>query len=193
MTPAFPLPIEPRIATARLSLRLLQASDLPDLMQVNGDEVVTRFLPYKTWSSPADAQAWLERMEAGRIAGTWLQFVIVLQSTQRVIGTCLVFHLDEPSARAEVGYVLARAHWGAGCMQEAMAGVTAFAFEQMGLRRLEAEIDPRNTASAKLLQRLGFVKEGHLRERWFGKGELTDSALYGLLRADWLAGPKLAK
>ena len=184
------LPADPRIETTRLSLRLLEIGDLPDLMQVNGDATVTRYLPYKCWADPADATAWYERMVAGHAAGNWLQFVLILRSTQRVIGTCLVFHFDEPSARAEVGYVLAHGHWGAGLMHEAMAGVTAFAFEQLGSRRLEAEIDPRNTASAQLLDRLGFVKEGLLRERWVGKGELTDSALYGLLRADWLAGPK---
>jgi len=83
--------------------------------------------------------------------------------------------------------VLGRKHWGAGYMLEAMRGLVRFAFEEMQLRRLEAEIDPRNAASAKLLERLGFVREGLLRQRWDLKGEVTDSGLYGLLRAEWAA------
>jgi len=72
-------------------------------------------------------------------------------------------------------------------MLEAMQALVAFSFEQLGLRRLEAEVDPRNIASARLLVRLGFVEEGRLRQRWTRKGETTDSRFYGLLRADWSA------
>jgi [ribosomal protein S5]-alanine N-acetyltransferase len=50
---------------------------------------------------------------------------------------------------------------------------------------MEAEVDPRNTASMQLLNRLGFQQEGLLRQRWMTKGEWTDSALFGLLKADW--------
>jgi RimJ/RimL family protein N-acetyltransferase len=66
-------------------------------------------------------------------------------------------------------------------MHEALAALIDHVLGPMALRRLEAEIDPRNTASARILQRLGFVQEGLLRQRWFSKGELPDSALYGLL------------
>jgi ribosomal-protein-alanine N-acetyltransferase len=111
----------------------------------------------------------------------------VQRESNRVIGTCLLFRFDEPSARAEIGYVLAQEFWGAGHMLEAMKAFVAFAFEQVGLRRLEAEIDPRNGTSAKLLERLGFVREGLLRQRWAMKGEVTDSSLYGLLRTEWAA------
>jgi RimJ/RimL family protein N-acetyltransferase len=109
----------------------------------------------------------------------------VLRESRSVIGSCLLFHFDAPSRRAEIGYLLGRRHWGAGYMFEAMNALVDFAFAQLNLRRLEAEIDPRNTASAKLLERLGFAHEGLLRERWDLKGELSDSGLYGMLRADW--------
>ena len=60
-------------------------------------------------------------------------------------------------------------------------------FIELSLNRVEADIDPRNAASAKTLERLGFVKEGFLRERWVVDGEVSDSGIYGLLRRDWLA------
>ncbi|ROZ76245.1 N-acetyltransferase [Ramlibacter sp. WS9] len=178
-------PAEPTIETSRLTIRLVTQADLPALLEYNSDEAVTRYLPYGNWNGIDDAQEWLGRATTRLAAGEALQFVAVLRETGHVVGSCLLFHFDESSRRAEVGYLLGRKHWGAGYMFEAMKALVDFAFAQMNLRRLEAEIDPRNTSSAELLERLGFVQEGLLRQRWDLKGEVSDSGLYGLLRADW--------
>jgi RimJ/RimL family protein N-acetyltransferase len=71
-------------------------------------------------------------------------------------------------------------------MYEALSGLLGSAFGTMSLRRLEAEVDTRNRSSARLLQRLGFTKEGLLRQRWVTKGEAKDVEMYGLLRDEWL-------
>ena len=181
------LPAQPRIETERLTIRLVERADLPALLAINSKDTVTRYLPYESWKDIADGEAWHRRAEARHAAGEAVQFVIEHRESGRVIGTCLLFHFEEASARAEVGYVLGQEHWGAGYLFEAMKALVAFAFEQMNLRRLEAELDPRNLASAKLLERLGFLREGLLRQRWAMKGEITDSILYGLLRAEWQA------
>ena len=68
---------------------------------------------------------------------------------------------------------------------EALRGFIDYAFGVLAMNRIEADIDPRNARSAKSLERLGFVKEGFLRERWIVAGEVSDTALYGLLRRDW--------
>ena len=173
------------LESRRLLLRRVEARDLADLGAVNGDDAVTRFLPYATWQKPADGTAWFERMEGIQATGTALQFVIVERSSERAIGTCLVFRHDEGSARAELGYVLGRAHWSRGTMREALGALVAGAFGPMNLRRLEAEVDPRNGASQRLLLHLGFRKEGRLRERWVVKGEAKDVDVFGLLRHEW--------
>jgi ribosomal-protein-alanine N-acetyltransferase len=183
-----PLKTPPEIETARLRVRLIRESDLPALLGVNGDAEVTRWLPYPTWTGLADAEAWFQRMTKLQEAGATLQFVIADRSTDAAIGTGLVFRFDEGSARAELGYVLARAHWGRGVMREALAGLIDAAFGPMGLRRLEAEVDPRNPASWGLLLRLGFQREGLLRERWVTRDELKDVGIYGLLKREWKAG-----
>ena len=183
------LPPHPEIQTERLTIRLAERSDLPSLLEVNANDAVTRYLPYESWKGIADGEAWFNRVSARFAASEAGQFVIVHRETGRVIGTCLLFGFNSLSARAEVGYVLAQAYWGAGFMLEAMTAFVGFAFEQVGLRRLEAEIDPRNGASAKLLERLGFVREGLLRQRWSVKGEISDSGLYGLLRTQWPPSP----
>ena len=87
--------------------------------------------------------------------------------------------------RSEVGYALGRSYWGNGYMHEAMHALVDHAFRAMKMHRLEADIDPRNEASAKSLARLGFTREGLLRERWIVGGEISDSALYGLLASEW--------
>ena len=176
------LPEQPVIETARLKIRLVQESDLPWLLEINSE--ITRYLPYESWKGMADGQAWYDRMSARLAGGEAGQFVIEWRESGRVIGSCLLFRFEKASARAELGYLLAREFWGTGCMLEAMNAFIAFAFGSMGLRRLEAEIDPRNVSSARLLERLGFVREGLLRQRWTLKGEVTDSSLYGLLCTD---------
>jgi [ribosomal protein S5]-alanine N-acetyltransferase len=175
------------ITTERLVLRLVELQDLPALLAVNGDASVTRHLPYATWAAMADALAWYERMLGIMETGTALQFVIVRRSDGLPIGTALLFRHDESSQRAELGYVLGSAFWGQGYMQEALQALVQAAFGPMGLRRLEAEVDPVNTASVQVLERLGFQREGLLRQRWASakdEGRPYDVAIYGLLRED---------
>lgn len=175
----------PPIESPRLLIRIVQQADIAALMPINGDEQVTRFLPYATWQSLADGQAWFERMAAMGATGAALQFVMVAKAPGDVIGTCLLFRHDEGSARAELGYVLGRAHWHQGFMQEALPALIACAFNDCALRRLEAEVDPDNVASNRLLVSLGFVHEGLLRKRWLTKGVACDTNIYGLLRDEW--------
>ncbi len=177
-----PLHDESSVSTPRLTLRRVTRDDLPDLLAVNGDDAVTRFLPYATWQTLADGEAWFARMAALQADGGAAQYVIERREPRRVIGSCLLFRHEPASARAEIGYVLGREHWGQGLMLEAMRGFVAHAFGPLGLRRLEADVNPLNGASVRLLERLGFVREGLLRQRWVTKGVLGDSALYGLLR-----------
>ena len=181
------LPSPPPIESERLIVRLVTRDDLPGLLVVNGDPEVTQFLPYETWRSLADGEAWLGRIDALQAGGGAHQFVIVRKDTQAVVGGCLLFRFEAGSARAELGYVLGRAHWGQGLMHEALGALLAAAFGPLGLRRLEAEIDPRNTASLRLIERLGFTREGLLRQRWVAKGAARDVVIHGLLAHEWPA------
>ena len=90
---------------------------------------------------------------------------------------------DQP--RAEIGYILGREHWGRGYAAEAQRRVVAHAFDDLGLHRLEADTHPDNAASSRSLERLGFRREGLLRERWEVAGEFSDSVLWGLLASEW--------
>ena len=104
-----------------------------------------------------------------------------------LIGTCSLFNVSKQCRRAEIGYGIAPAYWRQGYMFEAVSALLAFAFDTLAMNRLEADIDPRNTASARSLEKLGFQREGLLPERWIVDGEVSDSALYGLLARAWQA------
>jgi len=159
--------------------------DLPGLLEINGDPEVTRFLPYATWQSLVDGAAWLGRMQALASSGTGQQLVIVRNGDSRIVGTLLLFKFDESSARVELGYVLGRAFWRQGLMREAISSICDHAFGAMSMRRIEAEVNPENVASDRLLRSVGFTLEGTLRKRWVSKGVAYDTHFYGCLADEW--------
>ena len=151
------LPGNPRIATHRLLLRLVEERDLRDLLAANGDDAVTRYLPYPSWPGLEEARAWLGRAQ-GRLAnGEALQFVLERIGDGRVVGSALLFNFDEARSSGEVGYLLAREHWGQGYMKEALQALSGFARDSLGLTELRAVIEEGNEASSQLVTHLGFA------------------------------------
>lgn len=180
------------VESAQLIVRPVEEGDLPALLEVNGDDEATRFLPYASWRSLADGRAWFERMSMLGARGESIQYVVTDRASALAIGTCLLFRYEASSARAELGYVLGRKYWGRGLMREALVALINCAFGDYGLRRLEAEVDPLNQASRRLLEGLGFTREGLLRKRWIDKGIAHDTIIYGLLSDEWGAGNGVA-
>ncbi|HYD79017.1 MAG TPA: GNAT family N-acetyltransferase [Paucimonas sp.] len=171
------------LRTDRLRLRPIGEHDANALFAIFSDPEVMRFWSTPPWTDPAQALESIRSTRADYENGSALRLGV--EQADRLIGTCTLFAISHGNRRAEIGYALARRHWGKGYMHEALAAFVGHAFGALGLHRLEADIDPRNTASARALERLGFIKEGHLRERWIVAGEVSDSALYGLLAGDW--------
>ena len=178
------LPLPDRFEAPRLLVRPVQERDLPALLAVNGDAQTVSFLPYPEWGSLADGQAWLQRMRTLEAGGTARQYVAALRAGDEAVGSVLIFRMEAASARAEIGYVLGRAHWGQGLMREALQAVCAALFDAGIVRRFEAEVDPANAASGALLGSLGFIREGRLRQRWAAKGRVYDVDAWGLLAGE---------
>jgi len=176
----------PIITTERVVLRWVSEDDIDSLYEVFSDPQVMRY-----WATPPytrrEAAVELQReIASGNESGTMLKWGLALRDSDRLIGTTTLFNLNLDNERAEIGYALGRAHWGKGYMNEALQGLLTHAFEVMQLRRLEADVDPRNANSIRTLERLGFQREGFLRERWHVAGEIQDAFFYGLLRREWL-------
>ncbi len=187
-----PLPL----ATPRLLLRQFRDSDLEAFLAYRNDPEVAR---YQGWNVPYACESALEfiaEMKAKQPApGEWLQLALELRSSplslgERVEGEGLIgdvaFHLMKSDPRqAYLGYSLARAHWGQGYASEAVHALLDYLFGELNLHRVVAECDVENTASQKLLERLGFRREAHLVENIFFKGQYGSEYHYAILQREW--------
>lgn len=177
----------PALKGERLRLRGLRDADFDDFYALHADPRVMRYWSFPAWTERSQAQARFADAMSGRDADDKLCWAIAQAPDDRLIGAVTLFAITRAQGRAEIGYALHSGHWGCGLASEALSLVLAHAFGPLGLRRVEADIDPRNTASCTLAERMGFVREGVLRERWQIAGDLQDSATYGLLARDWRA------
>jgi len=175
------------LSTPRLTLRFLSEADVRELFEIFSHPEVMRYWSWPAWTEMAQAQQFLGDVQEDYRTRSAVQFGIERRADRCLAGTCALFNFHAPSRRAEIGYALGRASWGFGYMREALSALIGYAFQTLDLNRLEADIDPRNEASARTLERLRFRKEGHLRQRWIVNDEVSDTWLYGLLRQDWAA------
>ena len=172
------------LETVRLKLRELKPDDEEALFEIYSDKEAMKYwdsLPFTTLSQASDmisnAKEWWE-------SGDSICLAVEESNSNLVIGAMSLFNFHQESKRAEIGYILKRSYWGYGFMTEALIKTIDYSFFDLGLNRLEADIDPDNSASAKLLKKLGFSLEGRLKQRWIVNGNVSDSEIYGLVRYD---------
>ncbi len=188
-----PTPDVPVLLTERLRLRRLTVADAAGLHECFGDPEAMRF-----WDAPASPDlAETERRirQSVSIDPTWHAAWAVLARPHDGFLGMVNYHERRPwNRRLVVGWILARRHWGAGLMHEAMAALLAHCFGALETQRIEAEIEPDNHRSLRLAERLGFAREGLLRDRLCVAGEPRSILMHALLRPDWRAadGRRLA-
>lgn len=174
----------PTLEAPRLNLRWLSTEDAPALFDLFSHPDVARYWSRPAMTERAQAEALVRSIQQHFTQGDLFQWGLTLANASRVIGTCTLASIDRSNRRAELGFALHPDHWGQGLMKEALQVLIDHAFGALNMHRLEADIDPRNTASLRLCERLGFTREGYLRERWIVAGEWCDTVLYGLLQSD---------
>lgn len=178
----------PTLATERIELRPLVATDRDDIFAIFSDRTNMRYWGRPPMRDPAEASAYIEDVNEHFRRRTMFQWGVADKTTHRVIGTATLGWPDALNRRAEVGYTLRADRQGKGLMNEAVTELIRFAFESLDFVRIEADVDPRHKASIRLLERQGFRREGYLRERWIIDGAIFDSYFYGLLRREWTEG-----
>ena len=174
------------ISTDRLVLRRFRTADAPRLAEYRSDPDVAR---YQSWDAPFPLLR-AETAVANFLASDpdkpgWFQYAIERTAERDLIGDVAV-HLHDNLRQAEIGFTLAREHQGHGYATEAVSAVLDRLFRVQGLHKVAGECDARNTASAGLMERLGFTREGLLRQQTYIKGEWTDDLIFGLLSTEWL-------
>ncbi|AJT41579.1 GNAT family N-acetyltransferase [Psychromicrobium lacuslunae] len=175
----------PTLETERLRLRPFNDADGEDLFALQSDGFVLRYWDSPPWTDRAS----IARFMAGclRMAedGGGVRVAIEHNTNQEFLGWC-TFNSWNPDFRsASLGFCLNQAAWGHGYATEAARALLGWAFETLDLNRVQAEADTRNIASARVLEKLGFVREGTLREDCIVNSDVSDSWIYGLLRREW--------
>ena len=175
----------PTLDGARVRLRAVRPSDDADLLAVFGDAGHLRYWSHGPLGDIAAARVYREGIEAGTRDRAFFQWAITEPASDRLVGTVTLAGWDRDNRRTEIGFILRPEAAGRGLATDAVRTALRFGRDAMDLHRVEADVDPDNEGSIRLLERLGFRSEGRLRERWFTFfGEWKDSALYGLLLRD---------
>ncbi|TDC22594.1 GNAT family N-acetyltransferase [Kribbella albertanoniae] len=173
----------PTLTTDRLRLRPFEDTDASGLFALHSDAAVLRYWDSPAWSEPARAERFIAACRQMADEGTGARLAVESDST--FLGWCSVTRWNPEFRSAALGYCYNEAAWGHGYGTEAARALLGWAFDAMDLNRVQAEADTRNAASGRVLEKLGFVREGTLREDCVVNGEVSDSWVYGLLRREW--------
>lgn len=176
----------PLLDSERVRLRAPTEADLPAFLQVFGRLDDLKYWSHGPLADKEAASKYLRAIYEGVRDQRLFQWAIADKATDIMMGTCTLTAWDRRNQHAEIGFILAREQWGRGLATEAVRRVLSFGFGEMGLHRVEADVHPDNAASLALLGRIGFRREGYLRERWCTFGEWEDSVILGLLSAEFM-------
>ncbi|WP_405743735.1 GNAT family N-acetyltransferase [Streptomyces sp. NBC_01525] len=186
-----PLPFTPPypLRTARLDLRPVTDDDFAAIHAYQRLPEVCRYLYWGPLDEAGSRKS--VTTKATRTAlhaeGDVLQLAAVVRETGTLIGDMTFVWTSATHRQASIGYVFHPAHHGHGYATEASRALLALGFDHLQLHRIQAELDARNTASARLLERLGMRREAHLVENEFLDGEWSDEVIYAMLAREWEA------
>ena len=175
----------PEIHTERLFLRKISLKDAEPLFKYWSDPEVTKYLNVDTFKNIEQAYSMIRLLNSLYGNKEGIRWVIILKRDNNVIGTCGYNNWIKRSSRGEIGYELGRKYWGNGFASEAVKKILNYGFKKMNLNRIEAFTVQESISSIKLLKKLGFKKEGLLKEYGYWNGKYWDENLFSLLKSDW--------
>jgi len=181
----------PTLHTDRLQLRPFSTTDADALYALHSNAHVLRYWDSPPWTEPERAERFIAACRQLADEGTGARLAIDRASDGAFLGWCGLTRWNPDYRSASLGYCLGEAAWGQGYATEAAYAVLQWAYDTLDLNRVQAEADTRNVASARVLEKLGFVREGTLREDCVVNGEVSDSWVYGLIRREWRPSSEL--
>ena len=171
--------------TERLVLRPFRHGDEAAVLAYRRRADVCRYIPADPMTESAAPAFVADRITARAIDADGDRMVLAVELDGLVIGDVLLRTGSAADRQAEVGWVFNPDFYGHGYATEAARELVRLSFDELGMHRVWAQLDPRNTASARLCERLGMRHEAHLRHDMWLKGEWTDSAIYSILETEW--------
>ena len=175
----------PTLHTARLRLRPVDEADADDLFAMHSSTHVLRYWDAPPWSERGRAERFVTDSRQLAATGTGARLVVARVPDGAFLGWCSLNRWNPEHRSASLGYCFGEAAWGHGYATEAARALLTWAYETLDLNRVQAETDTRNGASARVLEKLGFVREGTLRQDCVVDGDISDSWVYGLIRSEW--------
>ncbi len=176
----------PTLHTERLLLRPFALADAKDVQHLAGDKAIadtTANIPHPY--SNGMAEQWIathqERFEAGEL----VNFAIVLQDSSVLIGAIGLMNISAHHERGEIGYWIGKLCWNTGYCSEAAQAVLTYGFSVLGLNRIHGRFLKRNPASGRVMEKIGMIREGCLREHDKKWDQLEDIVVYGILKSEW--------
>jgi [ribosomal protein S5]-alanine N-acetyltransferase len=178
----------PEIETNRLLLRQPNHEDADVLFRLRTNEVVMQYIGRPKAQNREEVVTYIDRIRKDFEQSLGITWIISLKETGLAMGTMGLWRMDKENHRAEIGYLLDPGYHGRGIAAEAMHGVLNYGFNVLKFHAVEANVDPMNEASKKLLLKAGFVQEGYFRESYFFEDRFRDSAIFGLLCHEYHPG-----
>ncbi|MFZ6646763.1 GNAT family N-acetyltransferase [Undibacterium sp. TJN25] len=180
MNQAFPV-----LHTARFLLRDIAVADISEVFRGLSDPAITAYygISYDSVEATQAQIDWYQELLEQQ-TGIWWG-ICKKEDPGTLIGACGFYAWDKENRNTDMGYWLQREHWGGGVMQECLRAILPHGFREMSLHRVEAEVEPENIASSRLLQKLGFQLEGKRRQCEWKNGRFVDLEYYSLLEGEF--------
>lgn len=169
------------LESERLLLRRLATADVDELFKMRSNADMMKFIPRPLHETTADTLEQIALINSRIESNEAINWAITRKNNPKLIGIIGFYRMKPEHFRAEIGYMLLNEYQGKGISTEAINEVVKYGFEVMKLHSIEAVIDPRNIASEKVLQKNGFIKEGHFKECEFFDGHFLDQVIYSKL------------
>ena len=171
----------PNLETERLLLRRVDSNDVKEILSLRSNPETMKYIPRPLLKTDEDSLEHIAMIDSKIESNEGINWAITLKDNPKLIGLIGHYRIKPEHYRAEIGYMLLPEYHGKGIVSEAVEKAVNYGFNVMNLHSLEAVIDPDNYASAKVLEKNGFVKEAHFKEYEFFEGRFLDSVIYSLI------------
>jgi [ribosomal protein S5]-alanine N-acetyltransferase len=168
------------LETERLIIRKMNIADSEDIFSFTSDPEIIRLTPiFELTKTKYEAINYIEKCMGNYAKGNSEFWAIVYKKNNKVIGIVCIDILSR--YKGDIGYAITREYWGNGIATEAAKAVINFGFNVLGLKRIEGTCDPRNKASARVLEKCGMSYEGLLKSYYYHQDEFCDRKLYAIV------------
>lgn len=175
----------PVLETKRLYLRALTTNDFEEIMLLRGNPISMQYIPRPLVKTKEQALEHIQMIQEKIDTNEGINWAITEKGCDKLIGLMGHYRIKPEHFRCELGYMLLPEYQNKGYTTEAIGALLEYGFNTMQMHSIEAIIDPRNSASERVLQKCGFVKEAHLLENEYYDGAFIDTVIYSILKRNF--------